>query len=89
MLGIGWTLAVRPSVSRGTGLIVYYDMQASAGYCGEQCNGAEGKTGHKVVLSHCHYYINVNSQPCVFGHSSCAQPRFPVSPCPMSMLKLT
>ena len=76
-------------MSRGTGLIVYHDVQALARSRGEQCDDAEGKTGHDVPLSHSHYYIDVIHQPCVLGRTSRTQPRFPVSPCPMSMLKLT
>ena len=89
VFGIGWTLAVRLSMSRGTGLIVCHDMQASARIRGEHGNEAKGDTGHNVFLSYGYHYTNVNFQPCAFGHMSCAQPRFSVSPCPMSMLKLT
>jgi hypothetical protein len=82
VLGIGWTLAVRPSVSRGAGFIVCHDMQSSACSHGQHGNEAKSNTGHDMFLSHGYHYINVNFQPCVFGHMLCAQPRFSVSPCP-------
>jgi hypothetical protein len=66
-LGIGWTLAVRPSVSRGAGIIVCHDMQASARIRGEQGNEAKNKIGHNMLFSYGYHYTNVIHQPCALG----------------------